>query len=221
MYVSGGNGSSSNEQGDSDEKAEFLLILQEEGQVPFSLQLHRDAEFKNQDSFRDGTVERPLLLFSCILVSTNVWNCWGPSFSYFRSQSELRGRPPAVPANMDMSKLCAVLILHKVIADMQEFEPYVNIRRSSTHTSTTHARGIPQQLDIHQLRARAVKTADKIGQFLTPFAFGAVPLLEALGNNSEPSTPSSSLVSIPLFRLPAGLGEKPIVNHLMFVMCPG
>ena len=48
-----------------------------------------------------------------------------------------------------------------------------------------------------------------------PFAFGVAPLLQVIGPNI-PMVPTSRAVQIPLFKLVAGKGDQPIIDHINY-----
>ena len=70
--------------------------------------------------------------------------------------------------------------------------------------------------DLSKLRMKAGKASDRVGQFLMPFAFGVAPLVQILGS-TPPLIPTSRAAQIPLFKLIAGEGDKPIINHILAV----
>jgi len=120
-----------------------------------------------------------------------------------------------IHSRYDIRNLYAVLIVHKILTDNNELDIYqnhsMNPKFDDGHTRTK----IPES-DLRKLRERAGKSAERFGPLITPFAFGVAPLVEILGS-SPPHIPTSRAAQIPLFRMTAGEGEKPILDHIFAV----
>lgn len=116
-----------------------------------------------------------------------------------------------------------MLIVQKVLSDESELEPY--IKTSKTIVATSNPLGVKmseqtKQIDLSKSRAKAARTSERLGQFLMPFAFGVVNLQQAVGNGTSPASPTSIMVQIPLFKLTSGIGDKPIIDHIMVMLYP-
>ena len=131
------------------------------------------------------------------------------SFGFPSTQGTRVGIFP-LPSNLDIANLHAVLIVHKVVSDDTDLEPYV-----ATPAATTK-----QKNPLERLQSRAQKAANKLGLFLSPFAFGVAPLLKAIGEEVPTSVPTSRAVQIPLFKLDPGKGEIPIFEHIINLRYP-
>ncbi len=112
-----------------------------------------------------------------------------------------------IPSCYEMKNLHAVLIVKKVLANDSESEIYWNNENENK---------VP---DVAKHRNRASKAVDRVGHILTPFAFGSAPLEQIMGAES-PAVPTSKAAQIPLFKLFAGEGEDPIINHIIAINHP-
>ena len=118
-----------------------------------------------------------------------------------------------LPSNLNIHNLYAILIVHKVVSEGSDFEPYL---RPLQPDDTA---GIDVPFDLDSLRRRAEKSAKHHGKFIMPFAFGVAPLLQVFGADA-PVVPSSRAVQIPLFKFAAGLGDRQIIDHIMVMLYP-
>ena len=109
-----------------------------------------------------------------------------------------------------MANLHAVIIVQKVLTDGADLDVYWDNEKQMGDDA------VP---DLSKYRNRAGKASDRLGQFLTPFAFGVAPLVQIIGSES-PAVPTSKAVEIPLFKLPAGEGDRPIIDHIFAMMYP-
>jgi hypothetical protein len=116
-----------------------------------------------------------------------------------------------LPANLSISNLYAVIIVHKVMADSAELQPYYKPGR---HESTQD--DIPA---LAELRNAAKAACEQNGQFITPFAFGVVPLKHIIGDES-PKVPVSRAVQIPLFKFDQERGSASIFDHILLMLHP-
>jgi hypothetical protein len=114
-----------------------------------------------------------------------------------------------LPSNLSVNNLYAIITVGKVISEGRDFEPYLRSK----------AKGKGEQINIENLRAKAEKSSINHGNFIMPFAFGVVPLLQVFGADN-PRVPSSRAVQIPLFRFYAGNGERQIIDHIMVMLYP-
>ena len=134
--------------------------------------------------------------------------CDGSLYPYSDiAQEQLQGTRCGVfplPSNLNIHNLYAILIVHKVISDGEDFEVYLKKK---------------DNVDIGLLRSKAEKASNRHGQFIMPFAFGVAPLLQVFGAD-VPVVPSSRAVQIPLFRFAAGHGERQIIDHIMVMLYP-
>jgi hypothetical protein len=124
-----------------------------------------------------------------------------------QEQQQLQGTRCGVfplPSNLSIHNLYAILIVHKVISDGDDFEVYLKKK---------------ENIDIGLLRGKAEKASKRHGPFIMPFAFGVAPLLQVFGAD-VPVVPSSRAVQIPLFRFAAGHGERQIIDHIMVMLYP-
>ena len=113
-----------------------------------------------------------------------------------------------LPSNLNIHNLYAILIVHKVVSDRSDFEPYLK------------ADGLDDTpVDLETLRARAEQACNRQGSFIMPFAFGVAPLLQVFGADI-PVTPSSRAVQIPLFQFSSNQGERQIIDHIMVMLYP-
>jgi hypothetical protein len=108
-----------------------------------------------------------------------------------------------IPSNLNISNLYAVLIVRKVLSEDSDFDPYLKPRKA-----------LP---DLDKLKSSAEKAATRHGNFVVPFAFGVVPLLQVFGIDTITAA-SSRAVQIPLFHFSEG--ERQIVDHIMVMLFP-
>jgi hypothetical protein len=134
-----------------------------------------------------------------------------------------------LPSNLEISNLYAVLVVHKVLSednDCYDFNTYNTNTSSSARMPQSsqqqnhNAHLSSQNKIIAKHRTRAQKAADKLGLFLTPFAFGVAPLIKAIGEEVPTLVPTSRAVQIPLMKLEAGRGEIPILDHIIQLQYP-
>ena len=117
-----------------------------------------------------------------------------------------------LPANLSISNLYAVIIIHKVIAESEsELQPYY---KPSRHEAPPN-----EEIDLTKLRENASQACDRYGQFLQPFAFGVVPLKHIIGDES-PKVPVSRAVQIPLFKYDPERGPQSIFDHILLMLHP-
>jgi hypothetical protein len=119
-----------------------------------------------------------------------------------------------LPSNFSISNLYAVLIVHKALGEESELDAYLKLDPEPKPSATKQ----PNQ-DLNKLRNKAERSSERLGRFVMPFAFGVAPLLQVIGAD-VPMIPSSRAVQIPLFKLDAGRGEKPIIDHIMVMLHP-
>ena len=110
------------------------------------------------------------------------------------------------PSCYDLNNVYVVIIVEKTLTEDGELEMYWNKNDDIAR-------------DISKCRSRAGRAADRLGSFLTPFAFGVAPLVKIIGSDS-PSVPSSRAAQIPLFKFLPGEGDRQILNHIMAMSCP-
>ena len=122
-----------------------------------------------------------------------------------------------LPSNFSISNLYAVLIIHKVLAEDSEVEPYLKSSGQEKDARSTTPK--PVFSEISKWRSKAERSSDRLGRFVMPFAFGVAPLLQVIGAE-VPTIPSSRAVQIPLFKIEAGKGERPIIDHIMVMLYP-
>jgi hypothetical protein len=108
----------------------------------------------------------------------------------------------------ETSNVHAVLLVHKVLGDDVDLDTYWNLDSAS---SSDH-----KQFDSSKVRERALKRS---WHFLTPFAFGVVPLVQIISSDA-PTSPTSRACQIPLFRYHAGDDPNQIVNHILAINYP-
>ena len=113
-----------------------------------------------------------------------------------------------------MENLYAVIIVQKTLAEDSELDIYLNPNKQKVDDRNHQAK--ISNPDLSKLRMKAGRSADRFGQFLMPFAFGVAPLVQILGS-TPPLIPTSRAAQIPLFKLIAGEGEKPIIDHILAV----
>ena len=88
-----------------------------------------------------------------------------------------------------------------------------NKNNNNNNNNNNNDKGI-NSTELSRHRARTGNYADRLGQFLTPFAFGVAPLVDIIATEA-PSRPTAQGVKIPLFKMVAGRGERPIVEHIL------
>jgi len=108
-----------------------------------------------------------------------------------------------IPSNLNVSNLYAVLIVHKVISDDGDLDPYLKPGKPIS--------------DLERLKSNAAKNSARRGNFVIPFAFGVAPLLQVFGTEN-PTIASSRAVQIPLFHFSDG--ERQIIDHIMVMLFP-
>ena len=137
-----------------------------------------------------------------------------------------------LPSNFEVGNLHAVIIVHKVLSEETEVEPYLNVLREKRGKNKSKGKDKEESgsfgkvqspkhtnADLAKLRGKAAKVSERLGRFLMPFAFGVAPLYQVIGSEI-PIIPSSRAVQIPLHKLVAGRGEKPIIDHIMVMLHP-
>lgn len=128
----------------------------------------------------------------------------------------LEGTPCGIfplPGNLSISNLYAVITVHKVLSESADLQPYFKPSRREKATTKQ------EEIDLTKLRENAAKASNHCGQFLTPFAFGVVPLMHIIGNES-PKVPVSRAVQIPLFKFTPGRGAQSILDHILVMLYP-
>lgn len=124
---------------------------------------------------------------------------------------------------MEISNLHAVLIVHKVLSEDNDYYDY-NVRMSQSsqqqHQNPTNSPNTSYNKSMTKYRTRAQKATNKLGLFLTPFAFGVAPLIKAIGEEVPTLVPTSRAVQIPLMKLEVGRGETPILDHIVQLQYP-
>lgn len=108
-----------------------------------------------------------------------------------------------IPSNLNVANLYAVLIVHKVVSDEADLDPYLKPGKPIN--------------DLERLRNSAAKNSSRRGDFVLPFAFGVAPLLQVFGTDN-PTVASSRAVQIPLFHFSEG--ERQIIDHIMVMLFP-
>lgn len=121
-----------------------------------------------------------------------------------------------IPANLQLANLYAVIIVRKVFSDDSDIDAYM-LPSDDIDSKGTSQR--PLDLDLSSYRSKAEKASQRQGKFLTPFAFGVAPILQVFGTD-VPTVPLSRAVGIPLFSLSPGLGDRPIIDHIMVMLFP-
>jgi hypothetical protein len=121
----------------------------------------------------------------------------------------------SLPSNLSLSNLYAVLVVNKVVAGSSDLEHYYKPNRRDPKTPF----GAIEGLDLQKLRENAAKSSEELGQFMTPFAFGIVPLLHIVEAESA-KTPVSRAVQIPLFKFAQGRGVESIIDHILVMLHP-
>lgn len=126
-------------------------------------------------------------------------------------------------SNLSIHNLYAILMVHKVVSETNDFDVYVRPQRSNSMNSASSGNSNESKskgsLDIDQLRSKAEKASSRHGNFIMPFAFGVAPLLQVFGAD-VPTVPSSRAVQIPLFQFVAGQGDRQIIDHIMLMLYP-
>jgi len=106
--------------------------------------------------------------------------------------------------------LYAVLLMHKVVSDSSDQQPYFKpSRRDKTST------GQKEEIDLAKLRENASKAAEQYGQLITPIAFGVLPLTDIIGNDESPKVPVTRVVQITLYKFEQGRGMDIIFDHIL------
>jgi len=130
----------------------------------------------------------------------------------------LEGSPCGIfplPSHLQIPNLYAVLLVHKVVSDISDQQPYFKpSRRDKTST------GQKEETDLTRLRENASKAAEQYGQLITPIAFGVLPLMEIVGNEESPKVPVTRVVQIPLFKFEQGRGMDIILDHILGMLHP-
>jgi len=121
----------------------------------------------------------------------------------------------SLPSNLNLANLYAVLIVNKVVAGSSDLEHYYKPNRREAKMPS----GALEQLDLQQLRENAAKSSEEFGQFITPFAFGIVPLMHIIETEST-QNPVSRAVQIPLFKFVQGRGVASILDHILVMLHP-
>jgi hypothetical protein len=117
-----------------------------------------------------------------------------------------------IPANLNLANLYAIIIIRKVFSDDSDIDAYMPPSESTASLSTP-------PVDLSTYRSKAEKASQRHGKILTPFAFGVAPILQVFGTDL-PTVAASRAVGIPLFRLRPGLGDRPIIDHIMVMLYP-
>jgi hypothetical protein len=136
-----------------------------------------------------------------------------PGASHQATQGSRCGVFP-LASNLNIANLYAIIIVHKVLSDIEGVNPYVM-------SSIPDVKGTASRSDfeIGKLRDKAEKVSSRHGHFLMPFAFGVAPLLQIFGTDI-PTVVSSRAVQIPLFRFLTGQGDRPVIDHIMVMLYP-
>lgn len=113
-----------------------------------------------------------------------------------------------LPAHLSISNLYAVIIVHKVFSTSSESHPYFK---------PTSGQDLEEVFDLQKLRENAANASQLYGQFITPFAFGVVPLKHIIGEES-PKSPVSRAVQIPLFTYDPERGPRSILDHILAML---
>lgn len=117
-----------------------------------------------------------------------------------------------LPASTSVSNLYAVIIVHKVIGDNpSQIHPYYKPDRRESCSQ--------EAIDLVSLRSDATEKCNQYGQFITPFAFGVVPLKHIIADESV-KIPASRAVQIPLFKFDPSRGEQSIFDHILLMLHP-
>jgi hypothetical protein len=106
-----------------------------------------------------------------------------------------------------MNNLHAVIIVKKVLAEDADLELYWNYEADQ------------KRPDFSKHRTKAERVCSRLGQILTPFAFGVAPLGQVMGSETR-TVPTSKAAQIPLFKLSPGEGDAPIVDHIIAMIQP-
>ncbi|KAL7554277.1 hypothetical protein ACHAWF_017721 [Thalassiosira exigua] len=116
-----------------------------------------------------------------------------------------------LPANLSISNLYAVLTVHAPMRETSELQHYYKPGRHE------HRQGdIP---DLETLREGAKTACERYGNFITPIAFGVVPLKHIIDDES-PKIPVSRAVQIPLFKYDPDRCLKCIYDHILLMLHP-
>lgn len=165
---------------------------------PSSTSQNRDSEFgsvsssglssdNSSSSDRCGPVTE-VLNFDVVQDPVVIQKCKKALWPY-ASKSDLKNLPAAIgsqnidenvilegspcgifplPSHLHISNLYAVLLVHKVVSDDLDQQPYFKpSRRDKTANSNQK-----EEFDLTKLRENASKSADSYGQLITPIAFG-------------------------------------------------
>jgi hypothetical protein len=145
-----------------------------------------------------------------LLTTTPDVSGEGPQNCTTQSEGTSCGIFP-LPASMSISNLYAVIIVHRVIDESPgQVHPYYKPdRRESSQ----------EAIDLAKLRSNATKNCNQYGHFITPFAFGVVPLKHIIGDES-PKIPASRAVQIPLFKFDPERGGQTIFDHILLMLHP-
>jgi hypothetical protein len=130
----------------------------------------------------------------------------------------LEGSPCGVfplPSHLPISNLYAVLLVHKVVSDVADQQPYFKPSRRDKSGTTQK-----EEVDLSKLRDNASKAAETYGQLITPIAFGVLPLMQIVGNEDSPKQPVTRVVQIPLFKFEQGRGTDIILDHILGMLHP-
>ena len=131
---------------------------------------------------------------------------YSPSQSEENHLSDLRTTSCGIfpiPAIYEISQIHAVLIVHKVLGDETDLDVYWNLDSTSSSDQ--------RHLEASRVRERASK---RPWHFLTPFAFGVVPLVQII-NSDAPTSPTSRACQIPLFKYKAGEDPNQVIDHIL------
>lgn len=117
-----------------------------------------------------------------------------------------------LPANLSISNLYAVIVVNKILPERSELQPYYKPSRKDPASN--------DNIDLEKLRNAAKEDCEKYGHFVTPFAFGVVPLRHIVSDEA-PSVPVSRAVQIPLFKFGEERGpEESIYDHILQMLHP-
>jgi len=160
-----------------------------------------------------------------LFCSLSIWHVEQPTNSLSKSNES------KTSINMERCSRITEALHFDIISDSKLEQKYMSsiwpfLKEGDDDDSVNKLQGtrcgvfpLPSNLEMSSLHAVLIvqKVVDE--KLLAPFAFGAAPLLQVIGDDS-PKIPSSHAVQIPLFRIEQGQGEKSIIEHILVMMCP-
>jgi hypothetical protein len=161
----------------------------------------RVTEYLTFDIVNDADIEDKCKAALCSCTTTNA------DVQEWMKQKMTRCGVFPAPSYYDMNNLHAVIIVKKVLAEDADLELYWNYEADQ------------KRPDFSKHRTKAERVCSRLGQILTPFAFGVAPLGQVMGSETR-TVPTSKAAQIPLFKLSPGEGDAPIVDHIIAMIQP-